>query len=123
MKMKKWLLILSVAVMAVGIGLFIAASILSISEKTLLSDIFFGVSSLLGIAALGLMVYNLAVSSKFATPMNEQPRTKLVVKVVDVKDVPKSKEEKLYEQYEGLYKQGLITKEDLDKKRKELLGK
>ena len=123
MKMKKWLLILSIVVMAVGIGLFIAASILSISEKTLLSDIFFGVSSLLGIAALGLMVYNLAVSSKFATRMDEQPRTKVVVKVVDVKDVPKSKEEKLYEQYEGLYKQGLITKEDLDKKRKELLGK
>ena len=123
MKMKKWLLILSIVVMAVGIGLFIAASILSISGKTLLSDIFFGVSSLLGIAALGLMVYNLAVSSKFAARMDEQPRTKVVVKVVDVKDVPKSKEQKLYEQYEGLYKQGLITKEDLDKKRQELLGK
>ena len=33
-----------------------------------------------------------------------------------------SRENKLYQQYENLYKQGLITQEDLEKKRKELLG-
>ena len=123
MKLKKWLLIISIVAMALGFGFFIAAAVLSLTGKTLLSDIFFGVSSILGIASLGLLVYNLAVSSKFASPMQEQPKTKVVVKVVDVKEVPKTKEQKLYEQYEGLYKQGLITQEDLDKKRKELLGK
>ena len=45
------------------------------------------------------------------------------VKVVDVKDIPKSNEEKLYEQYEDLYKRNLISKEELDQKRSELLGK
>jgi hypothetical protein len=119
----KLLLVISIVVMALGVALFIAASVLALTGKTLLSDIFFGVSSLLGIGALALMIYNLAISSKFASPEVEPNKPKVVVKIVDVKDVPKTKEEKLYEQYEGLYKQGLITKEDLDKKRAELLKK
>ena len=45
------------------------------------------------------------------------------VKTVDVKPVAKTHEEELYEQYENLYKQNLISKEDLEKKRVELLGK
>ena len=125
MKLKKLLLIISIVAMALGFGCFVAASVLALSGEKfrVISDIFFGVSSILGIAALGLLVYNLAVSSKNIVPMDEQPRPKVVVKVVDVKDVPKSKEQKLYEQYENLYKQGLITKEDLDNKHKELLEK
>lgn len=109
--------------MAIGVGLFIAASVLALTNITLLSDIFFGVSSFCGIAALGLLIYNLAISSKNPSFTEEASKPKVVVKIVDVKDVPKSKEEQLYEQYEGLYKQGLITKEDLDKKREELLKK
>ena len=123
MKLKKFLLIISIVIMALGVGFFLAAAILAIIGKSLLSDIFFGVSSILGIAALALLVYNLAVSSKYAAPVEQAPRPKVVVKVVDVKEVPKSKEQKLYEQYEDLFKQGLITQEDLDNKRKELLGK
>ena len=119
----KLLLVISIVVMSIGVALFIAAAVLAITGKTTLSDIFFGVSSLLGIAALGLMIYNLAISSKFVSPEVESSKPKVVVKIVDVKDVPKSKEQKLYEQYEDLYKQGLITKEDLDKKREELLKK
>lgn len=118
----KLLLVISIVVMSIGVALFIAAAVLAITGKTTLSDIFFGVSSLLGIASLGLMIYNLAISSKFASPEAQPSKPKVVVKIVDVKDVPKSKEQKLYEQYEDLYKQGLITKEDLDKKREELLN-
>lgn len=119
----KLLLVISIIVMAIGVGLFIAASVLALTNHTLLSDIFFGVSSLLGIAALGLLIYNLAISSKFASSDAQPNKPKVVVKIVDVKDLPKTKEEKLFEQYENLYKQGLITKEDLDKKREELLKK
>jgi len=119
----KLLLIISIVVMGLGVGLFIAAAVLALTGKSTLSDIFFGVSALLGIAALGLMIYNLAISSKFVSPEVEESKPKVVVKIVDVKDVPKSKEEKLYEQYENLYKQGLISKEDLDKKKEELLKK
>ena len=48
-------------------------------------------------------------------------------KVVDAKPVDSFKEEasrenKLYQQYENLYNQGYITKEELEQKRKELLG-
>ena len=122
MKLNKLLLIISIVVMSIGIGLFIAGIALSLLNNEKLSDIFFGVSSLLGIVALGLLIYNLAISSKNIVPVDE-PRPKVVVKVVDVKDIPKTKEEKLFEQYEGLYKQGLISKEDLELKRKELLQK
>ena len=109
--------------MSLGIVLFVVASVLALNGKSTLSDILFGVSSLFGIGALALMIYNLSISSKFASSDNAQNKPKVVVKIVDVKDLPKSKEEKLYEQYEGLYKQGLITKEDLDKKKEELLKK
>ena len=54
--------------------------------------------------------------------VNEQGQ---YVQTVDVKPVPEekplSKEEELYKQYEELYKAGHITKEDLDKKKEELL--
>ena len=47
--------------------------------------------------------------------------------VVDAKPVDSFKEEasrenKLYQQYENLFKQGYITQEELEQKRKELLG-
>jgi len=122
MKLNKLLLAISIAVIAVGVGLFIAAVVLSFTNNYLLSDIFLGSSAVLGIIALGLLIYNLAISSKNIVSY-DNPKPKVVVKVVDVKDLPKSKEEKLYEQYEELYKQGLITKEDLDKKHSELFQK
>ena len=122
MKLKKLLLLIAIIVMAIGAGFFIVAIILSTLNKNQLSDVFLGVSAVAGIISLGLLVYNLAISSRNIMP-SEESKPKVVVKIVDVKDIPKSKEEQLYEQYEGLYKQGLITKEDLDKKREELLEK
>jgi len=121
-KLKKLLLLIAIIVMAIGAGFFIVAIILSTLNKNQLSDVFLGVSAVAGIISLGLLVYNLAISSRSIMP-SEESKPKVVVKIVDVKDIPKSKEEQLYEQYEGLYKQGLITKEDLDKKRQELLKK
>ena len=123
MKLNKLFLILSIVAMSIGVGFFIAATILSFLNHTTLSDIFFGVSSILGIIALGLLVYNLAKSSRTIIPEQSNNKPKVVVKIVDVKDLPKTREEQLYEQYEGLYKQGLISKEDLELKRKELLNK
>lgn len=122
MKLKKLLLLIAIIVMAIGAGFFIVAIILSTLNKNQLSDVFLGVSAVAGIISLGLLVYNLTISSRSIMP-SEESKPKVVVKIVDVKDIPKSKEEQLYEQYEGLYKQGLITKEDLDKKRQELLKK
>ena len=123
MKLNKLFLILSIVAMSIGVGFFIAATILSFLNYATISDIFYGVSSVLGILALGLLVYNLAKSSKFVGPEQSNNKPKVVVKIVDVKDIHKTREEELYEQYEGLYKQGLISKEDLELKRKELLKK
>lgn len=51
-------------------------------------------------------------------PQRKEPKT------VDVKPVKElTPEEKLFKQYKDLYKQKLISKEDLEAKRKELLGK
>ena len=121
MKKQKILLIISIVVLTIGIGLLIAGTALSLTHHNLLSDIFLGVSSILGLAALALLVWRLAIMPSVAP--RRQNRPTVYVKTVDVKDIPKSNEEKLYEQYEDLYKRKLISKEELDKKRIELLGK
>ena len=45
------------------------------------------------------------------------------IPIVDVKEFKKSQDELMYEKYVDLYNKKIITKEDLEKKRKELLGK
>ena len=122
MKLNKILFIISIVLVSLGSGLIIAAAILTLTGRTKLGDIFLTVSSIIGIAAMALLIYRLVVMSKTPELYNTE-KTKVVVKIVDVKDIPKTKEEKLYEQYEDLYKKNLISKEDLDKKRLELLGK
>ena len=67
------------------------------------------------------MRFLLMVEQQKSQPTSQGP-------VVDAKPVEAFKEEssrenKLYQQYENLYKQGYITQEELDQKRKELLGK
>ena len=124
MKLNKILFIVGVSLVVLGIGFLIAGGILSFAGKSKIADIFLGFSSILGVLSLVVLIIRLifmARNSVFTyTEERQQPK---VVKVVDVKDITKSKEQKLYEQYEDLYKQNLISKEDLDRKRKELLGK
>ena len=122
MKPSKILLIAGIASVAIGVGFMVAGTILGFTGNRFLSDLFLGISSFLGVLALAILIFRLVFQSKEEGPINPQ-KPKVVVKVVDVKDIPKTKEEKLYEQYEDLYKRNLISKEDLDLKRKELLGK
>ena len=122
MKPSKILLIAGIASVATGVGFMVAGTILGFYGNRFLSDLFLGISSFLGVLALAVLIFRLVIQSKEEGPINPQ-KPKVFVKVVDVKDIPKTKEEKLYEQYEDLYKRNLISKEDLDLKRKELLGK
>ena len=122
MKPSKILLIAGIASVAIGVGFMVAGTILGFYGNRFLSDLFLGISSFLGVLALAVLIFRLVIQSKEEGPINPQ-KPKVVVKVVDVKDIPKTKEEKLYEQYEDLYKRNLISKEDLDLKRKEILGK
>ena len=126
MKLDKLFLILGIVSVSLGGVLFIAGATLTLLGNSFLGDLFMGISSLLGIAAIVLLIIRLSIMAKNSSDYPEyqpKPQPKVVVKVVDVKEVPKTREEQLYEQYEDLYKKNLITKEDLDKKRIELLGK
>ena len=122
MKAYRILLIISIVLISVGGLLIIAGSVLSLQGNSSIGDLLMGLASLLGLAALVLMIIRLIIMARNPEQFRgEQPR--VVVKVVDVKEVPKSKEQELYEQYEDLYNRNLITKEELDRKRKDLLGK
>ena len=122
MKTYRILLIISIVLISLGGILIIAGSVLSLQGNSSIGDLLMGLSSLLGLAALVLMIIRLIIMARSPEQFrSEQPR--VVVKVVDVKEVPKSKEQELYEQYEDLYNRNLITKEELDRKRKDLLGK
>ncbi len=105
-----------------GIASAFAATILEIFKIVNLSNIFFYVASFLGVVSVIVLILRLVNQSR-ENRFNSDKGPKVTVKIVDVKDLPKSKEQKLYEQYEDLYKKNLITKEDLDKKKEELLGK
>ena len=124
MKLSKLFLILGIVLVSLGGLMFISGAVLTLVGKGDLGDILMGVSSIFGLGALVLLVLRLSFMAKNPRDYPEyQPQPKIVVKVVDVKDVPKSKEQELYEQYEDLYKRNLITKEELDRKRIDLLGK
>lgn len=122
MNKQKLFLILSIVCIALGVGSIIAGAILSFYNFKKVVDLLFGIGSFLGIAALGLLIYRLVISPE-VKQSNREGQPRVVVKVVDVKDIPKTKEEKLFEQYEDLYKKGLISKEDLELKREQLLKK
>ena len=122
MKAYRILLIISICLISVGGILIIAGIVFSLQGNSSIGDLLMGLASFLGLASLALMIVRLVIMARNPEQFrSEQP--KVVVKVVDVKEVPKSKEQELYDQYEDLYNRNLITKEELDRKRKELLGK
>ncbi len=125
MKKDKLFLILGIISVSLGGAMFIAGAVLTLLGNASLGDLLMGLSSIFGAGALVLLIFRLSFMAKNPDdyPQYKPQQPKVVVKVVDVKDIPKSKEQELYEQYEDLYKRNLITKEELDKKRIDLLGK
>lgn len=125
MKKDKLFLILGIISVSLGGAMFIAGAVLTLLGNASLGDLLMGLSSIFGAGALVLLIFRLSFMAKNSDdyPQYKPQQPKVVVKVVDVKDVPKTKEQELYEQYEDLYKRNLITKEELDKKRIDLLGK
>lgn len=113
----------------VGLGVLIvgiASTMLSFFlTNPSLSDTFGIIAAICGPLALIILIIRLIIMIQHSPVKRAYTATKpqKEVKTVDVKEIPKTREQELYEQYENLYKQNLITKEDLDKKRVELLGK
>ena len=124
MKKSQLFLILGIVLVSLGGLVFLTGAILTLMGNAQIGDLIMGLSALFGAGALVLLVLRLSFMAKNPDDYPEyKPQPKVIVKVVDVKDLPKSKEQELYEQYEDLYKRNLITKEELDRKRIDLLGK
>ena len=122
MNKNRFLLIISIVLISIGGAFIVVGTALTLIGKAGYGDIFMGVSGIFGLAALVILIIRLTTMSNLENTVSNS-NTKVVVKVVDVKEVSKTQEEKLYEQYEDLYKINLITKDELYLKRKELLGK
>ena len=116
------LFILSIIFIALGITGIVVGSLIQLSIDQRIGGIISGFGSLFEIVALALIIIRFVKYGFAPIPQDNIVQPKKVV-TVDVKPIKETQEEKLYKQYEGLYKEGLITKEDLEKKRIELLGK
>ena len=124
--------IISMCLFGLAIGLIITSIIIGTKS----SDAWFvygysaGICMSLGFTFLILRSVFFMSKIKFILFTQEQEKAikeAQASQVVDAKPVDSLKEEstrenKLYQQYENLYKQGYITEEELEQKRKGLLG-
>lgn len=119
-KKSRVLYILSVIFISIGITGFLVGFLVQRLIDVRIGGIISGIASLFETAALILIIVR-AIRFGFF-PVEEPEVIIKEVKTVDVKPIKETQEQKLFKQYEELYKEGLITKEDLENKRKELLG-
>lgn len=120
------LTILSIILFVLGIFGFLAGLIVELGVNKEVATYIYIAATLCELSGFGLMFFRFAkygmpkVSENYDTYEYTKRES---VKTVDVKPIKETPEERLYKQYEDLYNHKLITKQDLDKKRKELLGK
>ena len=122
-----WLFILALIVAIIGaIGLILTIVFELIGNKDLF-EIFGLMVIICGPIAILLFALKLSFFGGAPSPKPKTMEPKAVEKpvvTVDVKEAPvKTQDEIMYDKYVELYNQKLISKEDLEKKRKELLGK
>lgn len=112
--------------------IFLAAGVISLITALVFEEIgnedlsytFGMISSICGPVCLLIFIVRLVIMVNHSPAYRSRTQSvQKEIKTVDVKEIPKTKEELLFEQYEDLYKRNLITKEDLEKKREELLKK
>lgn len=126
-KVAKLLTTIAVILFLISIFGFIIGLILEATVGEDVAAIIYLGSGTLCVAAIAITIirfvkYGIPSASDVIVYMDEAPKHK-EPKTVDVKEIKETPEQKLYKQYEGLYKEKLITKEELEAKRKELLGK
>lgn len=121
---RKFLLILGISCIILGIACVVTGSIFEIIGNVNLCKLFLIIAGGIGAVAFIILIFGFVFFGVNKKPQVEpMPQVKKDIGTVDVKEAPKSKEENLFEEYKKLYEQGLITKEDLDAKEKELLHK
>lgn len=123
MKSLRILFYVALGLVGLGIASLVVSTVLDLTGNSELSDTFLLISSISGTAALVVLIVRLVIGVNNQPVIIPNKQVKKEVKIVDVKPIEKTKEEKLYDQYVELCKQKLITEEELEQKRIELLGK
>jgi len=131
MKNKKgqWLFILGLVVLAIGVAALVAAIVFELLGNQTMFNAMSIVVFIAGPVAVLLLLMKLMFFGGAPSPEPKTPKVKTyqynkkTVPIVDVKEFKKSQDEIMYDKYVELYNKKIITKEDLEKKRIELLGK
>lgn len=131
MKNKKgqWLFYLGLVVLLIGVAALICLIVFSLMNRQDLLKIAGIVIGVSGPVAILLLVLKLMIYGGAPSPEPKTPKVKTYkynekdIPIVDVKEFKKSQDEIMYEKYVDLYNRKIISKEDLEKKRIELLGK
>lgn len=124
--------IISMCLFGLAIGLIITSIIIGSKSSDAWFVYGYGAGICMSLGFTFLILRSVFFMSKIKFILFTQEQEKAIKeaqtsKVVDAKPVDSFKEEasrenKLYQQYKNLYNQGYITKEELEQKRKELLG-
>lgn len=128
MKKGFWLFVLGLTTLMVGIVAGILAIVFELTGMSNLASIMSMLVVIAGPVSIILLIIKLMAYGGAESPepikyvVNPNNSSKKDVPTVDVKQIEKSQDEIMYDKYVDLYNQKLITKEDLEKKRKELLG-
>lgn len=131
MKNKKgqWLFYLALAVLLIGVAALICLIVFGLMNRQDLLKIAGIVIAVSGPVAILLLLFKLMLYGGAPEPQPKNPTVKTYkynekdIPIVDVKEFKKSQDEIMYEKYVDLYNRKIISKEDLEKKRIELLGK
>ena len=131
MKNKKgfWLFILGLVILGLGVAALIAAIVFEIIGNESLYQIMGLIVIVAGPVSILLLILKLVLFGGATSPEPKIPEVKTYqynkksIPIVDVKEFKKSQDEIMYEKYVDLYNKKIISKEDLEKKRIELLGK
>lgn len=131
MKNKKgfWLFVLGLVILGLGVAALIAAIVFEIIGNKSLYQIMGLIVIIAGPVSILLLILKLVLFGGAASPEPKIPEVKTYqynkksIPIVDVKEFKKSQDEIMYEKYVDLYNKKIISKEDLEKKRIELLGK
>lgn len=122
------LFILAGILLACSIAAFIVSTFFLVDEsKVMIGMLIFGAGDTLSMGAIVLVIFGYMYRRKAAIIRNVGYAFNQTKQndIVNVKEAPKTEEQKrkesLIEQYENLYKNGLITKEDFEKRKEEIL--
>lgn len=125
----RWLFFLGLGVLLLGVAAVICAIVFELIGRSDLFKISGIIIAVAGPLSIILLIFKLIFYGGAPSPEPKTPEIKTFqynkkdIPIVDVKEFKKSQDEIMFEKYVDLYNKKIISKEDLEKKRKELLDK